>query len=202
MKCQKIEKWISDLVDGELSDKKKMILERHLKDCPSCREYKKHLYSIQTEIEDWKNPEESPSLSTDFSSRLRVKLSAASGSEKVKLFKPGWTWGGKWIYAAGLVLLAVATAALLILMPQSRNGLNGEQVVLSIEEAMDKVFQEIGDDTDLEEIFNTLIVSSIEKTIEDTHQEESLYLHPEYLFLDDLTDEELTILKKEIKNEQ
>jgi hypothetical protein len=202
MKCQKMEKWISDLVDGELSDKKKILLERHLTDCPSCMEYKKHLQTIHSEIGEWEKSEESPSLSTDFSSRLRTKLSAANGSERIKPFVRGWIGGQKWIFAAGSVFLVAAAVLLLILMPQSRNGLNGEQVVLSIEEAMDMVFQEIGDDSDLEDIFNTMIVSSIEKTIEDTHQEESLYLLPEYLFLDDLTDEDLTILKKEIKNEE
>src|SRR4030067_2417460 len=74
MKCEKIERWISDDLDGALMPGKRPRLEAHLSACPACREYRKKARRIQAASVRLAEPEVSPESLEALSAEIRRKL--------------------------------------------------------------------------------------------------------------------------------
>ncbi len=73
MSCQEMREKISMRLDGELTESEKKELEKHLKECPACREYEKSLIEISTEMKLWKEVEVPPSLKERIFTRILKK---------------------------------------------------------------------------------------------------------------------------------
>jgi len=200
MKCEKIEKWISDHLDGKRQEEKERMLESHLKKCPSCRDYARNLEKIQEETRILASQEVPSSYRQEFTVRLRAKISALP-PEKRKAAPLVWRW--KWAWAGVSFILVIAVGIFLyfnfaqIKSPQ-------EIYVFSFEDSLSEIYQEINDNSELEDLFNSIILVSINELLEDSGWDLGLY-YPEdpekFLLLEDITEGEMEFLKTEIKKE-
>ena len=200
MKCEKIEKWISDHMDGRLREEKEKSLERHLKKCPSCKAYARNLERIQEEAKILASQEVSSSYKQEFTSRLKAKISALP-PELRKAAPLARRW--KWAWAGVSFILVIAVGIFLyfnfaqIKSPQ-------ETYVFSFEDFLSEIYQEISDNSELEDLFNSIILISINELLEDSGWDPGLY-YPEdsekFLLLEDITEGEMEFLKTEIKKE-
>lgn len=192
MRCQKIEKWLSDRIDGELSKEKEELLEDHLERCPACRSYAASIEKLQDEALSIKDSETSAAFWEGFASKLKANLKSFQQEKKER--KPlalGW----KWVWS-GAALLAVVVGVYLIFFqsPQPQ-----EMYVFSLENSLARIYQEIGNDSELEELFNSVIMASIDESLEDSEWRESPDFEENLLLWEDLTEEELKFIESEIK---
>lgn len=194
MRCQKIEKWLSDRIDGELSKEKEGLLEDHLEKCASCRSYAASIAKLQDEAVSIKEAEIPPVFWEEFVSKLQANLKSFQQEKKER--RPlmlGWNW--VW---SGAALLAVVVG-LYLLFFQSQP--TQEMYVFSLENSLSRIYQEIGDDSELEELFNSVIMESIGESLEDSGWRE----HPDFLenllIWEDLSEEEIKFLESEIKKD-
>jgi len=198
MKCKKIEKWLSDLVDGELSERKRKEVESHLQKCSLCRSYQEQLERTQTTAKELDYRSVPPDYWEEFPSRIKDKISSLRPRQRER---SPFAWGWKWAWVgAGLIL--VIFIGLYIFYFQTRAG--QEVYVFSFEDSVAQVFREIGENSELADIFNTIILESIGESLGETEGEivpgfEDLFF-PE----DELREEELifldSVIKKDIKS--
>ncbi len=194
MNCAKVEKWLSDRIDGELSVRKTGAIEAHLKKCASCRSYAASLEKIHEEVLRLKREEASPAFWEDFAQRLKANLGS---SRKMKERRPiGWGWNWVWSSAALFALVAVGLYLLLFQSPQPQ-----EMVVVSLENSLASIYQEIGEDSELEELFNSILVESIDEYLEDSEWRERPDVLENPLLWESLTEEEIKFLESEIKKD-
>ena len=73
MSCQEMREKICTRLDGELTESETEELERHLKECPSCREYEKSLIELSTEMKLWEEVEVPPNLKQSIFARILKK---------------------------------------------------------------------------------------------------------------------------------
>ncbi|UCE22325.1 MAG: zf-HC2 domain-containing protein [Candidatus Aminicenantes bacterium] len=194
MRCQKIEKWLSDRIDGELSKEKERLLEDHLERCASCRSYAASIAKLQDEAMSIKDAEISPVFWEEFASKLKANLESFQQERKErKFFALGWSW--VW---SGAALLAVVVGLYLLFFqsPQPQ-----EMYVFSLENSLARIYQEIGDDSELEELFNSVIVAAIGESLEDSEWRESPDFLENLLLWEDLSEEEIKFLESEIKKD-
>lgn len=195
MKCKKIEKWISDLIDEELSERKRREVEDHLQKCSLCRAYQERLERIQTTVKEVDSSQVPPDYWEEFPSRIKERISASRPRQRERRrFAWGWKWA--WVGAA-LILVVLMGMYLLHFQPRAER----EVYVFSFEDSLVQVFQEIGENSELAALFNTVILASIEEMLGETDREivpglESLYFPEE-----EFTEEELIQLDLEIKKE-
>jgi len=195
MRCEKIEKWLSDRIDGELSKKKEGLLEDHLERCASCRSYAALIEKLQDETVSLEKPEASPSFWEGFASRLKANLTSSKQEEKEE--RPlALRWNWIWSVAA---LLAVVVVGSYLLFFQSQ--MPQEMYVFSLENSLARIYQEIGDDPELEELFNSVIIASIGESLEDSEWRERPDFLENLLLWEDLTEEEMKFLESEIKKD-
>lgn len=195
MKCKKIEKWLSDLVDGELSDRKKKDVESHLQECRLCRSYLERLERIQTTAKKLDYGRVTPTYWEEFPSRIKDRISSLKPRQKER--SPfAWSWRWAWVSAA---LILVIFIGLYTFYFQTRAG--QEVYVFSFEDSLAQIFQEIGENSEMADIFNTIILESIRESLGET--EGGIVPGFEDLTFpeDDLTEEELIYLDSEIKKE-
>ncbi len=197
MGCKKFEKWLSDRIDGELSEVKMKLLEVHLEKCASCRSYAKDLATIQKGSETIQLPEHSLSYWEEFISRLKEGVSSPKPKPEKREMLTGRRW--KWAWAGAVFILAVAVGLVFIL---GRYPAPQERVVFSLESSLVRIHQEIGNDTELEEIFNSVILSSIGEALEESGlgTRSDFYKNP--LFWENLSEEDLNYLELEIKDKE
>jgi len=192
MRHRKIQKWLSDSRDGELSGKRRKILGRHLEKCASCCSYAKDLERITLETRKIKRPEVYPAYWEEFNLKLRAKISSLSQDKKVVAFFQRW----KWAFAAAAIVVVIALG-LLLYFTQSQSA--QEAYIFSFEDSLNQIYQEIGDDSELEELFNLVIMASIGETIEGSGETMKLNFFGEPLLWDSLSEEEMRLLESELK---
>jgi len=73
MSCQEMREKICMRLDGELTESETEELERHLKECPSCREYEKSLIEISSEMKLWEEIEVPSNLKQRIFTRILKK---------------------------------------------------------------------------------------------------------------------------------
>lgn len=193
MKCKKIEKWLSDRIDGELSKEKEKVLEDHLERCASCRSYAASIAKIQDKALSIKDSETSAAFWEGFTSKLKANLKSLQQERKERrLLGLGWNW--VWSGAALLAMVVVGVYLLFFQSPQPQ-----EMYVFSLENSLARIYQEIGDDDELEKLFNSVIMESIGEYLEDSEWRERPDFLENLLLWEDLTEEEMKFLESEIK---
>jgi hypothetical protein len=195
MGCKKYEKWISDLLDGELSVKRSRQLDTHLAQCTACRAYKERLRLLQKEALRLENPDFPSGYWEEFSGKLAARL--ATGQPEGPGLRLGWgSW--RWALAGAAVLVAVALSLVLALR---RGPEAAESYVFSLERCLNRVYGEIGDDSQLADLFNLALVNSLrEEAGEDSLVARPLFVEDPF-FLESLSEEELEFLSREIEKE-
>jgi hypothetical protein len=195
MGCKKIEKWLSDRIDGELSQKKIKALDAHLEKCAICRSYAASVEKIHDEAKSMGRQDASPAFWERFVSRLKANLnSSRQEKEERRPVRLGWNW--VW---SGAALLIVVIVGLYLLFFQSM--ISQEMYVFSLENSLTKIYQEIGNDSELEELFNSIVIASIGESLDDSEWRESPDFFEKLLLWEDLTEEEIKYLESEIKED-
>ncbi len=195
MRHKKIEKLLSNNVDGELPEKDKKILKSHLRKCSSCSSFAENIKKIHEEARSLERPEVSPVYWEEFTSRIKAEISSAHHESKkpAPLFlRWKWAWGGA-------ALIFVIVVGLLIYVIQ--NSTPQEEYIFSFENSVAKIYQEIGSDAELEELFNSAILASIGETLEDSEWGERPDIYENLILWEDLTEEEMKFLESEIKKD-
>ena len=195
MKCKKIEKWLSDMIDGELSEKKRKEVEGHLQKCSLCRAYQEQLERIQTTSKEVDYGRVAPEYWEEFPARIKARISSYRPRQRER--SPS-AWGWRWAWV-GVALILVIFIGLYLAYFRARGG--QDVYVFTFEDSVAKVFQEIGENSELADLFNSIILASIEELLGETEREiipgsESLSFPAE-----ELTEEELIYLDSEIKKE-
>jgi hypothetical protein len=195
MKCKKIEKWLSDLIDGELSERKRKEVEDHLQECSLCRAYQEKLERIQTTGKELDSGRVAPDYWEEFPSRIKDRISSFRPKQRER---SPFAWGWKWAWV-GAALLLVIFMGLYLIQFQPRT--EQQVYVFSFEDSLAQVFQEIGGNSELANLFNTIILASIEETLGETEREIVTGLEDLSFPEEELTEEELIQLDSEIKKE-
>lgn len=199
MKCAKIEKWISDDLDGALAPRKKPALDRHVASCPACRAYRLNLEKLQAGALGLDRAAERPEAYwRDFGARLAAGLRndpaprPAPSRAPLALRRP-WAWGG-----AGLAAAAAVAAYFVFLQPKALPG----PFVFSFEDTVASIMEEIGDNSELESSFNLALQASIEEAIREDGESALRQLTDDPLVWEGLTEDEMALLESKIRNEK
>lgn len=209
MKCRRFEKWISDSLDGALSEKKKERLDAHLKSCAHCQAYKNRMLALQGEAGHIALEEQAlaPEHWHGFSDRLQARLAAADQEyiekksvRRIRGLGQNWvTRNWRWAAASGFAAAAVVLA--ILVLPPFIVREPAQYYVFSLEETLAQVDMEMGTDLELEAAFNSLLQTAIETEVENI----DLGIEPVYwenpLEYEDLSQEELLYLEAEIRKE-
>jgi hypothetical protein len=195
MRHKKIQKWLSDRNDGELSEKRKKILEMHLERCVSCRSYGEDLERISEETEKVKLPEVSSSYWEDFTHRLKAKISPISAEER-RGKEPLLRW--RWAFAAAVSIFVVALGLLLY----NTQDITFEEVYLSsFKGSLSKIYQQLGSDKELEEAFNSILLASLAEDLETDRMNAYLDFYEDKHFWENFSQEEIDFLEAVIRKE-
>ncbi len=198
MKCPEFEQWISDLIDGELPEAKRIILEKHLPGCPSCWAYQKNIEALHGEVIHLDQSSAEPDYFQEFSEKLRTKLVSGRQPGRAAIFVDlGW----RWAYAAAAAAF-VAVMMVFLVSPHNHFLQDERIVVTSYEDVITDIYGSIGDDAELEELFNTMLLASITKEVEDPNWRKGVDYSDEVNLLEGLTEEEMQLLDTIIKKTQ
>lgn len=196
MRCKKIEKWLSDRIDGELSERKFKALLAHLERCPSCRSYDDALKIIQDEARSIQKPEVTPSYWEEFTSRLKANLSSSKKEKRLERpFVKRWRWAGA---SAALILLIFVGLYFLLFIKKPVS----EMYVFSYEDSLAQISLEIGRDSELENLFNLVVLASIGESLEESGWQESPGFQEKSLLWENLSEEEMRLIESDIKKEE
>jgi len=195
MACEKYRRWISDELDGELNADRAHRLAGHLRQCAACRLYREKLHRLQQEFRQLGVPSPPPGYWEDFSSRLKDRIQPEKAlKEKAKPVQRGWRWA--W---AGAALLLLAGFSVVIFLRPVR--VNTKDYFLSFENFLDHVYQEIGNDARLADLFNLALMDSLSGTIEEGSLGAGPGFPEDALFLERLSEKEVEWLNQEIEKE-
>lgn len=194
MKCEKIERWISDDLDAALAPRKSQKLEPHLKACPACREFRNKVRRIQAESERLEGPEVSlerlEALSAGIMRQLRLEKQEERAGRALRLT---WRW-------ARLAVPAVLALALGVVLFRGR-GEAPQDDIFSLEGCFDRVAREIAGDAELAAGFNRFITESLAEEGDPSLPSDDIYIWNEPYFWEGLSDDELRLVEEEVKKE-
>jgi len=194
MSCKKNERKISDFLNGRLSEKQTSILENHISRCPKCREYKNQLIMVSSKVKEREKNRISNDYALEFSIKLKRRLLNERHNKRIKRF-PGFE---KWAYsAAGLIVVFFLVLYFVILQPSSLK--TEEYYVLSFEEAIGGLYGEINNDTELEELFNSMILDSLNEALEELDVATIPFIIENPFYGEDISEEDLKNIKSKIK---
>ena len=198
MKCVRIQQWISDIVDGEMSKEIKTKIEAHLDTCPACRAFQDQIVRINEEMRSLDVPELSPKQSLEFTTRLRStisKLGEKRGNGILHLFRR------KWVFVPTSVIMI--SLFILIFVFYDRHDFQDEEFyVFSFGNAVEEIYQDMGSDLVLQQAFNSLVSASIREMLITVDWDERLNLEDDLLLWEEFSEEELGNLEPEIKKER
>jgi hypothetical protein len=197
MKCNKIQRWISDRIDGIGSRKEKAMIGKHIEVCSACRAFQEQMREIEEQAKFLALPEFSPAPSGEFVSRLRSTISEIEekrSSGILHVFRKKWIF----IPASAFIL----TLFILIFVFYEKGDIQEEDVYfLSFGNAMEEIYEDIGDDVVLHQAFNTMVSASINEMLGGLDWDEGLDWETDLFLWEELSEEELGILEQQIKNE-
>ena len=195
MKHKKIGKLLSNNIDGELPEKKKKILETHLRKCSSCSSYAENVERIHKEAKNLEKLKVPPAYWEEFTSRIKTEISSVQ-QEKLRGAPLFLRW--KWAWAGAALLFVIVVGLFLYII---QNKTPQEVYVFSFESSQAKIYQEIGSDQELEQLFNSVILASIGETLEDSGWGERPDFYENLILWENLTEEEMRYLESEIKKD-
>jgi len=111
MKCPKAQRYISRSIDGELTGRKALGLERHLERCADCRALAEDFRTIAGGAAKLDAPEPSPSVWTDIKSRLVALEQNPAAGKRQDLAPPALWLGLPALRFAGVAALALVLIA-------------------------------------------------------------------------------------------
>lgn len=157
MRCQDYQKWISDLLDGNLSQKNQQKLGEHLNICLACRQYYEDLKRIEDRVRQLPGAElPDPAVFEDklreLINRKALELKKERKKGLIPRLVPAW--------AMGLLVVAV----FLYLFFQSKPAVEPEldlAMLMSYEESYLTLSQALSDDEKLQNKYNDDILNSI-----------------------------------------
>jgi len=156
MRCAAARKWISDDLDGRLSQRRTEALERHLHGCEACRSYRRDLAVIQARTRARPVPSLSPEDWSRFELDLEREIRRAPQVVQEEAPRIGqrmrWAW-------AGAALALLACAAVIFVTMRGQDGL--DPAYLTYEASLEQIFRETRDDPGLADSFDQLILASI-----------------------------------------
>ena len=198
MKCQQIERWLSDSVDGPISKKEKAIIEAHIETCTACRAFRNQIEKINEEAKNLDTPEVSPAQSREFVSRLRSAL-IEIGEEKNKgvlhVFR------NKWVFVPASVIM-ISLFILIFVFYEKGDFQYEEFSVFSFGNAVEEIYQDIGSDLVLQKAFNSLVSASINEMLITADWDEMLNLEDDLLLWEEFSEEGLGNLELELKKDR
>lgn len=194
MRCEKIKKWISDKLDGELSEERKKLLEAHFHRCELCRLYAENLEKIHEDAQSLEVPHIFPDYWKDFDFRLKTKISSCEQdkSRRVPLFL---RW--KWVLASAALIFVFFISFFYLAQIKAPQ----EVYILSFEDTFERIYNEISNDPELEELFNSVILASLDENVNDFSRIISPEVYETPLFWEGVTEEEMDFLEIEIKKD-
>lgn len=194
MNCRKYERLVSDSLDGRLSEIAARDLEAHLAGCPSCRAYRARLDRIQKEAAV---PGETPVPAgywDEFSARLRARLEPAGAGERRRRFRlRGWRWA--WI------VLPAAAAALVVFLQVFRPNPPSIAEHFGSGERLDAASLASLEGTELAGHLDEVIIAAIQEETGFLSADELPAYADDPIFWDNLTDDEVALLDREIAKE-
>lgn len=194
MRCEKVKKWISDKLDGELSEERKKLLEAHFHRCEGCRLYAENLEKIQKNARSLEVPNIFPDYWKDFDFRLKTKISSCEQDESRRVpFFLGW----KWILASAALIFVFFLSFFYL----ARIKTPQEVYILSFEDTFEQIYNEISSDPELEELFNSVILASLDENVDDFSRIIRSEFYETSLFWEGVTEEEMDFLEIEIKKD-
>lgn len=110
MDCESINNQLSAYMDGELSPRQAAKVQRHVANCPRCREDLSELQSVRALLSNATHAQPSPGFWTDTLQHIR------SVTERPPARRPG----AFWLPARATAALAVFTVACMVLSQVSR----------------------------------------------------------------------------------
>jgi hypothetical protein len=198
MKCQQIERWLSDSVDGAISKKEKAIIEVHIETCPACRAFRNQIEKINEEAKNLDAPEVSPAQSREFVSRLRSAL-IEIGEEKNKgvlhVFR------NKWVFVPASVII-ISLFILIFIFYEKGDFQYEEFSFFSFGNAVEEIYQDMGSDLVLQQAFNSLVSTSINEMLITADWDETLNLEDGLLLWEEFSEEGLGNLESQIKKDR
>jgi hypothetical protein len=194
MKCPMYEKWISDALDGALSDKRTRQLESHLAQCSSCRSRRENLLRIQDASLRLAGAPVSPADWEDFSARLERRLRPQLGElNRRTSHRRVWQWAG----AAAAAMICSILGFMLVM--SRRPAVQHE--IFSYEECLNRLSQQIGNDSDLASNFNLVLWDSIRESLGGSVLEERPRFSEDPFSWEGLGEEEWEVLAREVQKE-
>jgi hypothetical protein len=197
MKCEKIQHWLSDSVDGEIQKGKKADIDAHLDSCPSCRAFLDQITQIDEEARSFDVPGLSPMKSGEFASRLKSAISELEEKSEGGILH---VFRKKWIFVPASVFL-LSLFILTFVFYEKRDFKAEEVYVFSLGKVVEEIYQVMGNDLVLEEAFHSLLSASINKMLITADWDERLNSEDDLFLWEEFSEEELEILEQEIKRD-
>ncbi len=197
MKCKSVEKWISDSLDKDISERKISLIEKHVIRCPSCRAFRENILLLEKEARTIAIAEVKQDYKQEFSLRLKSKiLSLEEKENKVALpfLKQRWV-----LVSSAFVLAAIMMSVFLLILPEKVQEM--EFYAFSFGDAVEGIYREIGEDIELERAFNSQILAAIDDLLNSSAWTEQQRTEEDFFLWEDLTDEDLEFLESAIKKE-
>ena len=198
MTCRTAERWMSDEMDGCLSERRRARLAAHIEKCRECRLYRTRLEIVRRESANIPHPVLGEGYWEDFEGRLKSRLEAAAAGPNeitspvpVRTFRPAWKWA--W---AGATVAVLAVLAILVHPPR-----RSADVFLAFYPGEAVVFfeNEMTGNPALAESFNRILADAIGETIRDSGTHESEVLWDDPLFWESLSLEEMQMIEAELE---
>jgi len=204
MRCEKVKRWISEALDGRLSEKKRFRLDAHLEDCPICRSYKTGLERVQKEAGLARDKGPGPEYFAASLIRLRSRLKAEDAAAlPIERHAPAFSPRGRWAWAGAASLLFAAAGIFFI---SSRTRLPQELYSPAMDEPLASFEHQISDNPDVASEFDQAVRKSLRETAGIRHADVEPLLADHTMLVESLTDEEIqafdTALQKEISRTQ
>lgn len=198
MKCVRIQQWVSDMIDGEMSKEIKKKIDAHLDTCPACRAFQDQIVRINEEMRSLDVPELSPTQSLEFTTRLRSTISKLGEKREngiLHLFRR------KWVFVPASVIM-ISLFILIFVFYDRRDFQDEEFYVFSFGNAVEEIYQDIGSDLVLQQAFNSLVSASISEMLIAADWDETMNLEDDLLLWEEFSEEELGNLEPEIKKDR
>jgi len=198
MKCQKIEQWISDGVDGVISKKKKAHIEAHIETCLACRVFRDQIERINEDARSLDVPEVTSAQSREFSSRLRSALIAIEEEKNKGVLH---VFRNKWVFVPASVIM-ISLFILIFVFYEKGDFQDEKFYVFSFGNAVEEIYQDMGSDLVLQQAFNSLVSDSINEMLITADWDETLNLEDDLLLWEEFSEEELGNLESQIKKDR
>lgn len=198
MNCAKAEKWISDWVDRALPPGKEKMLLAHLSVCSACRLYSEQASFLSREAQNLYADAVPSGIEDVLAAKLKDSLIGKSAEEQAGQ-KAGLQSAWRWAAALSALVLILGLHGLL--EPERALILGPDFYNSSYESVLFEITWEIEEDARLAEIFNAMILNSIEDELGGGVLNDMGGYRENPLFLNDFTEEELKLLEDELKKD-